>query len=96
MTSTSKLSPNHIVPITLFLILCTFNYTFAGSKPDIISYDAKLLENAVSINVKWQSSEPVILVNASVGKKEKKSKSNPMTMLETLMAIRVKHLLFCL
>lgn len=65
--------------ITAFLLLffSKVPFSFAGNKPDIISYDATLLEKAVSINIKWQSVEPIILIKASSGRDEKEIEIDP-------------------
>jgi len=43
----------------------------AARKPEIVSHDAKLLQKAISISVKWQSQYPVVLATMSAGKGSK-------------------------
>ncbi|MEA3280352.1 MAG: hypothetical protein U9Q38_07115, partial [Thermodesulfobacteriota bacterium] len=59
-----------ILPFLAFLLIYAV-VSYAARRPDIISYDAELLQNAVSINVKWQSEYPVVLVKVFAGNKSK-------------------------
>ena len=61
------------------LLLLSFVFTFfnlnssyAARKPDIVSHDAELLEDAISFNVEWQSDYPVVQVIIAAGNKTKK------------------------
>lgn len=66
-----------VITVFLLLFFSKVPFSFAGNKPDIISYDATLLEKAISINIKWQSVEPIILIKASSGRNEKKIDVDP-------------------
>jgi len=57
--------------IFVLFALLSFLYfsetTEAANPPDIISYDATLLQDAIEINVKWQSEYPVIQAQIKAG-----------------------------
>ena len=59
-----------ILIIPALILLAGIN-SYAREKPDIIQYDATYLEDAISVNVHWQSPNPVVMVKVSAGKEQK-------------------------
>ncbi|MBL7205333.1 MAG: CHAP domain-containing protein [Desulfobacteraceae bacterium] len=65
----------YIAALVLFvLVFISFHVgmSYAARKPDVTSYDAELLQNAIGFNIKWQSEYPVTLIRISAGNKSQK------------------------
>jgi len=62
---------------TLLFFLYFSETTKAAKPPDIISYDATLLQDAIEINVKWQSEYPVIQAQITAGNTSKDIELDP-------------------
>ncbi len=60
--------------LLVFLFIFLPLIVTAQGKPNIISHDAQYLDNAVKITVKWQSPNPVLLVNIFAGEEQKEIK----------------------
>ncbi len=74
------MAKRHVSILILFALvffLCSAAVTDAARKPDIISYDAALLQNAIEINVKWQSEYPVTSAQVTAGNKSKEIELDP-------------------
>lgn len=67
------------IPILFALIffLCAGTVNGAAHRPDIISHDAALLQNAIEVNVKWQSEYPVIRAQVMAGNKSREIELDP-------------------
>ncbi|HOV91228.1 MAG TPA: hypothetical protein PKW07_11030 [Syntrophorhabdaceae bacterium] len=60
--------------LLVFLFIFIPLIVSAQGKPNIISHDAQYLDNAVKITVRWQSPNPVLLVNIFAGNEQKEIK----------------------
>ncbi len=54
--------------VVVFLIFITASFAWGSSKPDIIQYNATYHDDMLSINIQWQSPNPVITVKVYAGK----------------------------
>ncbi|MCG2754103.1 MAG: hypothetical protein L6247_00790, partial [Desulfobacteraceae bacterium] len=61
-----------LILLSFVLTFFNLNSSYAAHKPDIVSHDAELLEDAISFNVEWQSDYPVVQVIIAAGNKTKK------------------------
>jgi len=67
-----RIAVSGLTLLSVLLIACVT--VFAGSKPEVISQTGQLIDRALSINLRWQSENPVtrVLVYAGSGEKEVK------------------------
>ena len=66
-----------VILFVLVFFICCVATSDAARKPDIISYDAELLQNAIEVNVKWQSEYPVTRAQVTAGNKSKEIDLDP-------------------
>jgi len=66
-----------VILFVLVFFTCCVATSDAARKPDIISYDAELLQNAIEVNVKWQSEYPVTRAQVTSGNKSKEIELDP-------------------
>ncbi len=66
-----------VILFVLVFFACCIATSDAARKPDIISYDAELLQNAIEVNVKWQSEYPVTRAQVTAGNKSKEIELDP-------------------
>jgi hypothetical protein len=59
------------VLLTVVFIFCAGSASYASSKPDIIQYQATYLDDMLSINLQWQSPNPVVMVKVYAGREPK-------------------------
>lgn len=59
-----------IILKTLILCICFWSVAYAG-KLEIINYSAQCLEKALSVNLQWQSENPIIKVRIFAGQGQK-------------------------
>lgn len=59
-----------ILLIVVF-IFCAGSASYASSKPDIIQYQATYHDDMLSINLQWQSPNPVVMVKVYAGREPK-------------------------
>lgn len=71
------LSTAVILFVVVFSMCCVVTTSDAARKPDIISYDAELLQNAIEINIKWHSEYPVTRAQVTAGNKSKEIALDP-------------------
>ena len=61
--------------LRLFLFVLSFPTlaipAFAAKNPDIISHAGQYLDRAISINLRWNATDPVVLVKISAGQHAK-------------------------
>ena len=62
------------VLVLLLLLFLFANVAHSKEKPEIVRLDAEYTEMLVKINVHWQSSNPVTIIRAIVGKEQKELK----------------------
>jgi len=63
--------------IVLIMALVCAGSADAARNPDIVSYDAKLLQDAVSVSIAWQSEYPVVRAVVSAGDERKEVELDP-------------------
>jgi len=56
------------VLLIVIFIFCAGSASYASSKPDIIQYQATYHDDMLSINLQWQSPNPVIMVKVYAGR----------------------------
>lgn len=66
-----------LILFALLFFIYSSKTTQAAKPPDIISYDATLLQDAIEINVKWQSEYPVIQAQINAGNTSKEIELDP-------------------
>ena len=71
-----KYLPTVVLSALVFLVCCAVT-SDAARKPDIISYDAELLQNSIEVNVKWQSDCPVTRAEVTAGTKSNQIELDP-------------------
>ncbi|MBN2516959.1 MAG: hypothetical protein JXC33_13115, partial [Deltaproteobacteria bacterium] len=59
------------VLLIVVFIFCACSVSYASSKPDIIEYHATYLDDMLSINLQWQSPNPVVMVKVYAGREPK-------------------------
>ena len=59
------------VLLIVIFIFCAGSASYASSKPDIIQYQATYHDDMLSINLQWQSPNPVIMVKVYAGREPK-------------------------
>jgi len=68
----------YLLLITFFIIISGIgNTASAAQRPDIISYDAKLLQDAITVHIKWQSEYPVVKAVVSAGNERQEMELDP-------------------
>ncbi len=64
--------------VTVFIIISGIGDTASAARhPDIISYDAELLQGSITVHIKWQSEYPVIAALVSAGKAQEEMELDP-------------------
>ncbi len=64
--------------IAVFIIISGIGDTAsAARRPDIISYDAELLQDAITVHIKWQSEYPVVKAAVSAGNERQEMELDP-------------------
>lgn len=64
----------YFTSITTIFLLIISSFAFAAGKPEIISHTVQYLDRALSVNVQWQSENPVTKVKVVAGQGEKELK----------------------
>ncbi|MBT8491087.1 MAG: hypothetical protein KJN62_08555 [Deltaproteobacteria bacterium] len=59
------------VLLIVIFIFCAGSASYASSKPDIIQYQATYHDDMLSINLQWQSPNPVVMVKVYAGREPK-------------------------
>jgi len=70
----------HISTVIFFAVLFLLSSTVltdAARRPDIVSHDAALLQNAIEVTVKWQSEYPVTRAQVTAGNRGKEIELDP-------------------
>ena len=68
----------YLLLVVVFVITSGIGDTAsAARRPDIISYDAELLQDAITVNITWQSEYPVVKAVVSAGNKQQKVELDP-------------------
>ena len=66
-----------LILLALLFFLSSTAITDAARRPDIVSYDAALLQNAIEVTVKWQSEYPVTRAQVTAGNKGREIELDP-------------------